>query len=290
MGFLVDIKRLSGVWALFKTKKLGIIGLSIVLVFVFMAIFANYLSSYSIKVTEGDLSAILQPPSAKHIFGTDEVGRDIYTLVLYGARISLLIGFLSSLLSSTIGTLIGMLSGYQGKILDIVLMRATEQVMVLPGLALMIVLAAILGPSLWNIILVIGIVGWTGTARIVRSQVLSLKERTFVEASRGFGSSSLRVIFSHILPNTLPVVLCQTILGVQSAILTEAGLSFLGLGDPLNISWGMILHDAFTGGALSRGSWWYIFSPGIFITLTVLGFTFVGNALDEIINPRLKSR
>lgn len=288
--FLVNIKQLSGFWTTFKNQKKGIIGLLIILFFIVIALFANYLSPYSTKVIEGDVSAILQPPSTKHMFGTDEVGRDIFTLILYGARISLLIGFLASFLSVAIGTVIGMLSGYLGKKVDIVLMRATEIAMVLPGLALMLVLAAILGPSIWNIILIIGILGWTGIARIVRSQVLSTKERTFVEASEGIGASDLHVMIHHIFPNTLQLVLCQMILGVRGAILSEAGLSFLGLGDPTQVSWGMILHDAFTGGALSRGCWWYIVPPGICITLVVLGFIFVGHALDEIINPRLRRR
>jgi len=154
----------------------------------------------------------------------------------------------------------------------------------------MLVLAAILGTSFWNIIFVISITGWTGTARIVRAQVLSLKERAFIESSKAIGASDLRIIGVHLLPNVFPIILAQMVLGIGGAILSEASLSFLGLGDPLSISWGMILHWAFSSGALSSNYWWWIIPPGICITLVALGFTFVGYAFDQIVNPRIRRR
>lgn len=285
-----SIKWFSKFWSVFRTKKLGMLGLLTIIFSVFIAIFADFLKPYPTKVTEGDLSAILESPSLNHILGTDDVGRDIVSLLIDGVRVSLIVGFSASLLSCVIGTLVGIISGYLGKVADVILGRATEIMMVLPGVPFMIVLAAILGPSLLNIIFVIAITGWTRIARVVRSQVLSLKERTFVEASEGIGAGRLHVIFHHIFPNVWQLVLYQLIVGVMGAILSEAGLSFLGLGDPRVNSWGMILHDATISGALARRNWWYFVPPGICISLVTIAFAFIGYAVDEIVNPRLRGR
>lgn len=283
-------RRLSTFVGQFRESKLGIVGLLILMIFLFTSTFANHLSDYSTKATQGNLRDRFSPPSQKYLLGTDDVGRDILTLLMYGGRISLLIGFLAAFLSGGIGTIVGLTAGYFGGWKEDVLMRITDIVLVIPGLPLMLVLAAILGTSFWNIIFVISIIGWTGTARIVRAQVLSLKERAFIESSKAIGASDLRIIGVHLLPNVFPIILAQMVLGIGSAILSEASLSFLGLGDPLSISWGMILHWAFSSGALSSNYWWFIIPPGICITLVALGFTFVGYALDQIVNPRIRRR
>lgn len=274
----------------YKESKLGIIGLLILIFFLFTATFANYLSDHSIKPTGGILKDRFQPPSSKYILGTDDVGRDLATQIMYGGRISLLIGFLAATISGGIGTIVGLTAGYFGGWKEDVLMRITDIVLVIPGLPLMLVLASLLGSSFWNIIFVISMIGWTGTARIVRAQVLSLKERAFIESSKAIGASDLRIIGVHLLPNVFPLIVAQMILGIAGAILSEAALSFLGLGDPIRVSWGMILHWAFASGSLSSNYWWFIVPPGICITLVALGFTFVGYALDQIVNPRIRRR
>jgi len=274
----------------FRESRLGIIGLGILVFFIFISVFANYISSYPIKSTEGNLRDRLLPPNLKYILGTDEVGRDLATQIMYGGRVSLIVGFLAALIKGGLGTVIGITSGYFGGWTDDLLMRITDIVMVIPSLPLMIVLSAILGTSFWNLILVISITGWAGTARVVRSQVLSIKEKPFIESVRAIGASDLRIIGFHLLPNILPLLVAQTVIGVASAILAEAGLSFLGFGDPTHISWGMTLHWAFVSGALSSNYWWYIIPPGLCITFVALGFTFVGYALDQIVNPRMRRR
>jgi len=283
-------RRLTKFVGQFLESKLGIFGVLILIIFLFTSIFANYLSDYPTKATQGNLKDRFSPPNNKYLLGTDDVGRDILTLLMYGGRISLLIGFLAAFTSGGIGTIIGLTAGYFGGWKEDVLMRITDIVLVIPRLPLMLLLSAILGTSFWNIIFVISVTTWTGTARIVRAQVLSLKERAFIESSKAIGASDLRIIGVHLLPNVFPLILAQMVLGIGGAILQESSLSFLGLGDPLSISWGMILHWAFSAGALSSNYWWFIIPPGICITLVALGFTFVGYALDQIVNPRIRSR
>jgi peptide/nickel transport system permease protein len=226
-------------------------------------------------------ASILQAPSAQHWFGTDELGRDVFAATLAGSQISLIVGLLATAISMIVGTLVGLLAGYYSRGLGTLLMRVTDFFLVLPALALIIVLAATFGQSLGVIILVIGLTSWASTARIVRSQTLSLRERTFIERIRAIGASDLHLIASHILPNVLPIA---------GAILSEATLAFLGLGDPVRVSWGTMLHFAFEGGAAGRGAWWYLIAPGMGIVIVVLGFTLVGHTLDRILNPRLRTR
>jgi len=189
-----------------------------------------------------------------------------------------------------IGSLIGIASGYFGRWIDVVLMRITDWFLVIPFLVLSIVLASLLGQSLWVIAFVIGITTWPGTARVVRAQVLSLKERTYIERARSLGASNWHLIKLHILPNVFPLIFANTILVVAVAILTETTLSFLGLGDPLSVSWGTMLELAFEEGAISLGAWWYLIPPGVCIVLVVLAFTMCGYAMDEVLDPRLRER
>lgn len=272
----------------YRENKLGMAGLALLMVFVFMAIFAPIIAPHN--PGELWLGPPLSPPMEGFPLGTDELGRDILSLLIYGTHISLVVGLLGAFLAVGMGALVGLIAGYYGGIIDTILMRITDLFLILPGLPLMIVLAAILGPSMWNIIFVIAIVSWPSVARVVRSQVLELKERPFIEASRVANASDFRIIFNHIAPNVAPLVFATAVLNIAGAILSEAGLSFLGLGDPSHISWGMMLFYANEYGALVIGAWWYLLPPGLCIILLVLAFVFIGYALDEILNPRLRRR
>lgn len=226
--------------------------------------------------------------SAFGLLGTDQRGRDILSQLVYGARISLFIGLLSAALSVTIGLAFGLVSGYLGKIVDEVIMRFTDMLLVLPTLPLMIVLIAVLGPSIWNIILLIGLLGWMGFARLVRSQVLSLKERLFIEAAKAVGAGKSYIITRHILPNVMGLVYVSLAMSVPGAILAEAALSWLGLFDPRVMSWGRMLHDAQFEQGIQK--WWWMMPPGICIAVVSLSFILLGYALDEIFNPKLRAR
>jgi peptide/nickel transport system permease protein len=275
---------------LFARNKMGVAGLAILTVFVVLALFADVLVPEArLSVTEAP-GAPLQPPSSRFWLGTDELGRSVLDLVIQGSQISLLVGFLATAISMLIGALVGISAGYFGGRTGVVLMRLTDWFLVIPFLPLAIVLAAILGRSLFVIALVIGIVTWPGTARVVRAQVLTLKERPYVERARALGASNRQIISRHILPNVFPLIFANTILVVAVAILTETTLSFLGLGDPFSVSWGSILESAFAEGAISLGAWWYLVPPGLCIVLVVLGFTMCGYAFDEILDPRLRER
>jgi peptide/nickel transport system permease protein len=275
---------------LFARNKMGVAGLAILTVFVVLALFADVLVPEArLSVTEAP-GAPLQPPSSRFWLGTDELGRSVLDLVIQGSQISLLVGFLATAISMLIGALVGISAGYFGGRTGVVLMRMTDWFLVIPFLPLAIVLAAILGRSLFVIALVIGIVTWPGTARVVRAQVLTLKERPYVERARALGASHRQIIARHILPNVFPLIFANTILVVAVAILTETTLSFLGLGDPFSVSWGSILESAFAEGAISLGAWWYLVPPGLCIVLVVLGFTMCGYAFDEILDPRLRER
>jgi peptide/nickel transport system permease protein len=269
---------------------MGVAGLVILVFFTLVAIFAPLLaSSEGLDPTKVD-GPILAPPSWEYPLGTDDLGRSVLTLVIWGSRISLLVGLCATVVSMVVGSALGILSGFRGGWTDRVLMRLTDWFLVIPWLALAIILASIFGQSLLIITLVIGLTSWAGTARLVRSQVLSVKERPFVERARGLGASDRQVVVRHVLPNVFPVIFANTILTVALSILAETTLSFLGLGDPLRISWGAILEMAFEAGAATIGAWWWLGSPGVCIVLVVLAFTMCGYALDEILNPRLRRR
>jgi peptide/nickel transport system permease protein len=222
--------------------------------------------------------------------GAGQYGEDLWAQLLWGSRIALVVGLTAAFISTFVGLIVGLISGYFGGLVDEVLMRVTDFFLIIPGLPLMIVLAAILSPHWWNIVLVIALVGWTGTARLVRAQVLAERQRAYVEAARAIGASDLYIIFRHVLPNVTPLLFAQITLGVAGAILSEAGLSFLGLTHPHDVSWGRMLFQASGAGAYSEGAWWYVFFPGVCIVLLALSFTLVGYAVDEILNPRLRIR
>lgn len=269
---------------------MGIAGLVILVVFASVALLAPLLIDRSaLDVTEVE-GPILAPPSLQYPLGTDDVGRSVLALVVWGSRVSLLIGLLAALVSMVIGSALGILAGFRGGAWDAFLMRFTDWFLVLPFIPLTVTLAAILGSSLFNIVLVLGLTSWPWTARLVRSQTLSVRERPFVERARGLGARDRQLIARHVLPNVFPVIFANAILAVSLAILAESALSFIGLGDPLRVSWGSMLEQAFDAGATTQGAWWWIGAPGVCIVLVVLAFTMCGHALDEVVNPRLRER
>jgi ABC-type dipeptide/oligopeptide/nickel transport system permease subunit len=284
-------KRLLKITDLVKllwTHRMGRGGLIILILFLSLALFAPFLRTVD-PTRSGEVMNILQPPSRQFWFGTDDLARDIWSQVLYGSRISLMVGFLAGALSIFIGSSIGMLAGYYGGRVEEILMRIVDFFMMLPPLPLMIVLAAVLGPSIWNIIVVVSIVNWPSTARVVRSQVLSIKERAFIESARCIGAGDGYLLFREILPNIIPIIFAQAILMVTWSIYSEAILSFLGLGDPLRVTWGVMLNFAFTSGAMSYAPWWVI-PPIACIVSLILGFTFFGTAVSDITKPGYRER
>ena len=282
-GLLKRLRRIKAFFQLLLTSRMGRVGIVIFAIFTFLAIFAPYLRTVD-PIKMGVLENVLVPPSAQFWFGTDRLGRDIWSQTLYGARVALLVGFTAAAATVGIGTLVGLTAGYFGGKLEEVLMRIVDFFMMLPYLPLMIVLAAVLGPSVWNIILVVSIVYWPYTARVIRSQVLSLKERPFVEASRSVGSSDRLLIFGEIMPNVVPLMFAQAVLMVTWAIYAEAVLAFLGLGDPTSVSWGWIVNRAFESQVLRENVWWVI-PPIASICATILAFTFLGTAVSDIMKP-----
>ncbi len=224
-----------------------------------------------------------------YILGTDDKGHDIWTWLVYGSRVAFIVGITAAFISVMIGTLYGVYSGFKGGATDTVLMRFVDIMLTIPTLPILLILTAILGPSIWNIIMVISAFGWAGIARVIRAQTLSLRGRPFVDAARVAGASNRRIMFSHIFPNVLPYSFLYMTLGVAGAILTEAALSFLGLGDPKAISWGQMLYSIQTAGAVMY-AWWWLLPPGLAITLISTGFYLIGRAFDEILNPRLRKR
>ncbi len=268
--------------------SMGFVGLAIITLFLAMAFFAPFLGTVD-PTASGDTDNLLMPPSSQFWFGTDDLARDIWSQIIYGSRISLTIGFVAALITVFSGTFVGLIAGYYGKILDEVLMRIVDFFMMLPELPLMIVLAAVLGPSMWNIILVVSLVSWPTTARVVRSQVLSLKERPFVESSRCIGASNFQLMFSEILPNVVPLIFAQAVLMITEAIYAEAVLSFLGLGDPTSISWGMMLNHVFESGVIAESYWW-VTPPIVSIVTLIVSFSLLGTAVSDILEPGYKEK
>jgi len=272
---------------LFLKTWMGRVGVAIILFFVIVALIAQFLMPPALGSADRRML-----PSAKHLFGTDTDGKDIFSRIAHGTGASLTIGFVAMAISMGLGTLVGLASGYWGGWRDEVIMRVNDVFLSIPWLVLMIVIAAIWGSqSLGSVIVVIGLTGWSTTARIVRSQVLSLKERQFVERAKAIGSGDWHIIRRHIFPNTVPLIFANAILTIAISILSESTLSFLGLG-PQNVeTWGRILESAYNEGvALIPGRSLYIIMPGICIVIVVLGFTFIGYAMDEVLNPKLRRR
>lgn len=262
----------------------GRFGLAVIGVTLFVALFGSLIAPYDPNASSLE---VLQPPGAEHWMGTTESGSDVFSQLLVGTRTSVVVGFAAAFISAVLGSAVGIASGYFGGWTDRILDSFENWFLVIPTLPLMIVLARLLDPSLTVLIAVIGLTSWAGTGRIVRAQVLTLRERAFVERARALGAGDLYIIKTHILPNTLPLIFANTVLIVAVAILSEAALSFLGLGDPSRISWGTMLETAFGSGAPSAGAWWYVIPPGLCITMLVLAVSLIGFLFEEFINPRL---
>lgn len=266
---------------------MGRSGLILVAAVAIVAIGGPLLAPFDRADVAESRTGILQAPTAAHWMGTDELGRDVLRQVLAGTGISLQIGLAATVFTVMIGTVVGMAAGWFTGFTDALLMRVTDFFLVLPNLPLMIALGAIVGQSLPMIVLVIAITSWPSTARIVRSQTLSLRERGVVARARTVGLSSPAILWRLILPGVLALVIANAVLVIAGSILAEATLSFLGLGDPSRTSWGQILHNAFVSGAVGNGYWWYFLPPGIGIVVVVLGFSLIGQSFERILNPKL---
>lgn len=286
----VGATSLSGFWRSFRRSRMGLVGLFMLVAVILMAVFAPYIAPYDpkevIRVTIDDIYA---PPSAAHWLGTDDAGRDVLSNFIYGSRVSLIVGFFASFISIFIGSVVGIVAGFYGGRAENVLMRFTDIMLVIPDLPLAVVIVALTKPSLWNIIFVIGALGWTGSARLVRSQTLAVKQRKFVLRARSIGAGNAHIIRYHIFPMVLPLIVVNTVLVISLAILNESTLSFLGLSDPTALSWGQMLNFAFTRGAMSARAWWALVMPGLGIVWAVLACTLLGQGLEQVLNPRLET-
>jgi len=271
-------------WQRFRRHRLAMIGLIILVIFIFLAIFAPVLSPHS--AFKLDLPNRASGPSREHWLGTDGTGRDIFARVMLGGRVSLSVGLVAVAISTTIGVILGGIAGYFGGRSDMAIMRITDVVMTFPPLIIIITLVAVVGPSIYNTMFAIGLLSWTATARLVRGQFLYLRSQEFVTAARCLGVRDSRIIFNHILPNTIGPVVVAATFGVATAILMEAGLSFLGLGvQPPTPSWGNMLRDAQTLTILETMPWMWV-PPGLMIVLSVLSINFIGDGLRDALDPR----
>jgi peptide/nickel transport system permease protein len=267
-----------------RREPAAAVGAAIVGIAVLVALLAPYIAPYGLHQKVGPP---FEAPSLSHLLGTDDIGQDVLTLLMWGARTSLLVGFAAALIAVAVGGGIGLIAGYYGRFLDTVLMRTTDYFLALPVVPLMIVVAAIWGASTGTIILIIGLLSWQSTARVIRSQVLTLRERQYILRARAVGLSNVRIVARHILPQVVPLLVALTALTIGGAIFAEAALAFLGLADPTVVSWGQMIALAFERGAITSGAWWAIVPPGVAIAIVVLGFSLIGRALEDYFNPRL---
>jgi peptide/nickel transport system permease protein len=275
-------------WHEYRQQRAGLVGLALLLAIILLALATPYITDADgLNPTRVD-GGRLEPPSLRYPLGTDELGRSVLLLTLWGARVSLSVGVTATLLAMLIGTLVGITAGHYGGRTSWTLMRLADWFIVVPTLVLAMVLLLVLGSSLLTIIVVIGVASWAGTARLIRAQTLAVEGRPYLERARALGAGHWHQMSRHVLPNVMPLVLASTTLQVASAILLESTLSFLGLGDPNQISWGTMLHRAYQSGAVSFGAWWYLLPPGLGILIVVLCFTLCGRALESVVNPRLR--
>jgi peptide/nickel transport system permease protein len=288
-GLVVDpepVRTRGGlVWQTIRRRPSATIGVVLLSLVILGALLAPWVAPYGLHTQVGP---VFGHPSWSHPLGLDDGGIDMVTLLMWGARISLVVGFAATLVSMLIGGTIGVLAGYFGGKTDSVLMRITDYFLVIPDVPLMIVVAAIWGPSLFHIVIVIGILLWTSTARVIRAQVKSVRERVYVKRARSLGAGHTRIVFRHVLPQVAPLLIANTVLTIAVAIFDETALSFLGLGDPSRISLGKIIENAFQRAAISSGAWWAIVPPGLLVALIILSCSLIGGALEDALNPRLR--
>jgi peptide/nickel transport system permease protein len=268
-----------------RERKAAVIGLAIIALFILLAIVAPYISPYS---ASAQTCGVYAPPSVHHWLGCDDGGIDMLSELMQGGRISLVIGFAATLVAMVIGGGVGILSGYFGRWVDVSLMRVTDYLLVIPDLVFAMVIADLWGASLLHVILVIGILEWTTTARVIRAQVMSLKERVYIKRAKAIGSGDARIIWKHIMPQVGPLLIANTVLTVAIAIYLETALAFLGLEDPTVTTWGTILEHAFDRTAVSSGAWWAIVPDGFAIAAVIVGCFLFGQAVEDALNPRLK--
>lgn len=287
-------ERIRNTWRLFKETKVGLIGIGILLFFAIMA-FASFIppriDEMYVPLYGADPDIItISSPSLKHFLGTDSMGRDLFSQLLEGSKWALIIGVTAATVSVVLSTVVGLVSGYYGGVVDVLLQRTAEVVMTLPGFPLIVIIGSLLrGVSIWNIVVLISLLGWPGASKVIRAQVLSLKERPFIDSARISGASNFRIVFRHIAPNILPLSFLYMTFGVTGAILMEAALSFIGLGDPTTVSWGMMLQWCYRSGFIYKAPFW-VLPPGLCITLLALAFYLIGMGTEQIINPRLRKR
>lgn len=275
-----------------KQDKLALTGLLIIVAFIFTSIFADVIATHDVMETNRDSAGEvirLQPPSTEHYLGTTNTGRDVFSQVIQGTRTAMIVGILAAILVTFVGTTIGIVAGYFGGRIDSFLMRVVDIFFAIPFIPFVIILVALLEPSIWNIILAVSLLTWRSVARIIRSQVLSVVKRPFIKAAKVDGASHFRIMFVYILPNVIPLALLEMAFMVNAAITAEASVAFLGFGDPATTSWGQILHENFSTGN-SRNAWWWAIPPGLAIVLLLVSVFFVVRALEEIVNPRLRRR
>ncbi len=274
----------------FQRDRLALIGLMIFAVFFLIAIFAPLIAPFDpLEVIEEDgVWLANKKPGERFLLGTTNIGRDIFSQLVHGSRSALLIGFSGAAVVAVIGTVVGLLSGYYGGWNDIILMRAADVALGIPFIPFIILLSAFRDPSIWNVVLAMSLLLWRDTSRVIRSQVLVIKEQAFVSAAKVSGASDLRIIFVYIAPSILPLTFLYGSLAIGWAILTEAAVSFLGFSDPNTVSWGFMLQDAFLSLALTRGAYYWFIPPGICIMLTVMAGFFIGRGYEEVLFPRLR--
>lgn len=274
-------------WTRYRTHRSGLIGLTALALFALIALTAPLTVGSDVSSVTDAPGGPLESPSARFPLGTDQFGRNLLGLVVWGSRVSLLVGLLAAVLSVAIGAVVGITAGHFRGAYGTVLMRITDWFLVMPTLVLAIALATVMSRSLGTVILAIGVTSWPTTARLVRAQTLAVESRPYIERARALGGGHWHVMSRHVLPNVMPLILAQTTLMVSSSILSEATLAFLGLGDPTVVSWGGLLQDAREAGAVSSGDWWYLVPPGIAIAVVALAFTLCGRAVEAVLNPRL---
>jgi peptide/nickel transport system permease protein len=275
-GFLLRVLR---------ERKSAVVGLGIIVFFIVLSLVAPYISPYS---ATQQTCRVYAPPSPRHWLGCDDGGIDMVSLLMQGGRISLVVGFAATFVAIVIGGGVGLLSGYFGRWIDVTLMRVTDYLLVIPDLVLMMVIADLWGASLFHVIIVIGILEWTSTARVIRAQVMSVRERVYVKRARGMGAGNTRILWRHILPQVGPLLIANTVLTVAIAIYLETALAFLGLEDPSVTTWGTILEHAFERTAIAAGAWWAIVPVGFAIAAVIVGCFLLGQAVEDALNPRLR--
>lgn len=280
-------RSLARFWREYRRHKGGMWGLACLVLIAVIALAAPQLVGADSQSVTAAPGGALESPSGEFPLGTDQFGRSVLALMVWGARVSLTVGLLAAFLCVAIGTIVGIVAGHFRGWYSTVLMRVTDWFLVMPTLVLAIALATVMDRSLWTIIIAIGVTTWPTTARLVRAQTLAVESRPYIERARALGGGHGHIMLRHVLPNVMPLVLAQTTLVISSAILTEATLAFLGLGDPTITSWGSMLQDARAAGAVSAGDWWYLAPPGVAIALVALAFTLCGRAIESVLNPKL---